>query len=225
MAAIEAGLRGGGIAILLLLAFLGWRDGRRPAACYGILFMLSAAAYLIESAPGLAVIQPPWIVPLRLMSATAPALFQLWISAMFDDSFRPSWRHWLPTMGMLALAGWAMAAHRWLPWRLVEAAALLLVVVGILSERDIVEALGRYGGELLGVSVGEVMASPVVTCDPGDSVAELMAEMTSRRIRHFPVVDNGRLAGIVSIGDLVKSRLEEIEHEAHSMRSFIAGAA
>jgi len=98
-------------------------------------------------------------------------------------------------------------------------------VLGILSERDIVDALGRYGGELLAVSVGEVMTCPVVTCDPGDSVAELMAEMTNRRIRHFPVVDDGRLVGIVSIGDLVKSRLDEIEYEAHSMRSFIAGAA
>ncbi len=98
-------------------------------------------------------------------------------------------------------------------------------VVGILSERDIVEALGRYGGDLLAVSVSEVMACPVVTCEPADSVAELMAEMTNRRIRHFPVVDDGRLVGIVSIGDLVKSRLDEIEYEAHSMRSFIAGAA
>ncbi|HML10426.1 MAG TPA: CBS domain-containing protein [Stellaceae bacterium] len=98
-------------------------------------------------------------------------------------------------------------------------------VVGILSERDIVEALTRFGGDLLSVSVSEVMTSPVVTCEPGDSVAELMAEMTNRRIRHFPVLDDGRLAGIVSIGDLVKSRLDEIEYEAHSMRSFIAGAA
>jgi CBS domain-containing protein len=98
-------------------------------------------------------------------------------------------------------------------------------VVGIVSERDIVEALGRYGGELLAISVGEVMSCPVVTCDPDDSVAELMAEMTNRRIRHFPVVEDGRLVGIVSIGDLVKSRLDEIEYEAHSMRSFIAGAA
>jgi CBS domain-containing protein len=98
-------------------------------------------------------------------------------------------------------------------------------VVGILSERDIVEALGRLGGELLAVSVAEVMTSPVVTCEPEDSVAELMAEMTNRRIRHFPVLDDGRLTGIVSIGDLVKSRLDEIEYEAHSMRSFIAGAA
>ena len=98
-------------------------------------------------------------------------------------------------------------------------------VVGILSERDIVEALGRLGGELLAVSVAEVMTTPVVTCEPEDSVAELMAEMTNRRIRHFPVLDDGRLTGIVSIGDLVKNRLDEIEFEAHSMRSFIAGAA
>jgi CBS domain-containing protein len=98
-------------------------------------------------------------------------------------------------------------------------------VAGILSERDIVEAMGRYGSDLLAVSVSEVMSCPVVTCDPSDSVAELMAEMTNRRIRHFPVVDDGRLVGIVSIGDLVKSRLDEIEYEAHSMRSFIAGAA
>ncbi len=97
--------------------------------------------------------------------------------------------------------------------------------VGILSERDIVEALGRYGSDLLAVSVAEVMTCPVVTCDPGDGVAALMAEMTSRRIRHFPVVEDGRLVGIVSIGDLVKSRLDEIEYEAHSLRSFIAGAA
>lgn len=98
-------------------------------------------------------------------------------------------------------------------------------VVGILSERDIVDALARFGGDLLSVSVSEVMTSPVVTCEPGDSVAELMAEMTNRRIRHFPVLDDGRLIGIVSIGDLVKSRLDEIEYEAHSLRSFIAGAA
>ena len=97
-------------------------------------------------------------------------------------------------------------------------------VVGILSERDVVEALGRIGNELLGFSVAEVMTSPVVTCEPEDSIAELMAEMTNRRIRHFPVIEDGRLIGIVSIGDLVKSRLDEIEYEASSLRSFIAGA-
>ena len=98
-------------------------------------------------------------------------------------------------------------------------------VDGILSERDIVDALGRYGDALLPLNVGKIMTRAVVTCDPDDSVADLMAEMTNRRIRHFPVVRDGRLCGIVSIGDLVKSRLDEIEYEAHSLRSFIAGAA
>jgi len=98
-------------------------------------------------------------------------------------------------------------------------------VDGIISERDIVDALALHGGELLTFHVGDVMTRPAVTCSPDDSVAELMAEMTNRRIRHLPVVSNGTLCGIVSIGDLVKSRLDEIEYEAHSMRSFIAGAA
>jgi CBS domain-containing protein len=98
-------------------------------------------------------------------------------------------------------------------------------VDGIISERDIVDALAIHGGELLNLRVDQVMTRPAVTCSPDDSVAELMAEMTNRRIRHLPVVRNDRLCGIVSIGDLVKSRLDEIEFEAHSMRSFIAGAA
>jgi len=97
-------------------------------------------------------------------------------------------------------------------------------VDGILSERDIVIALAEHGEDLVGRSVGEIMTRTVVTCDPTDSVGELMAEMTNRRIRHFPVVADGRLRGIVSIGDLVKNRLDEIEFEANSMRSFIAGA-
>ena len=97
-------------------------------------------------------------------------------------------------------------------------------VEGILSERDIVHALIRHGPHLLSLSVSEVMTRPVVTCDPAESVGELMAEMTNRRIRHLPVVQDGRLCGIVSIGDLVKNRLDEIEYEASSMRSFIAGA-
>ncbi|HYM72715.1 MAG TPA: CBS domain-containing protein [Stellaceae bacterium] len=98
-------------------------------------------------------------------------------------------------------------------------------VDGILSERDIVAALAVYGNELLSLRVGEVMTRPVVTCKPEDGVAELMAEMTNRRIRHFPVIRHNQLCGIVSIGDLVKSRLDEIEFEASSMRLFIAGAA
>jgi len=97
-------------------------------------------------------------------------------------------------------------------------------VDGIISERDIVHALARHGAALLAQTVAEVMTRSVVTCDPTESVAELMAEMTNRRIRHLPVVRDGRLCGIVSIGDVVKNRLDEIEYEARSLRSFIAGA-
>jgi len=97
-------------------------------------------------------------------------------------------------------------------------------VDGIISERDIVHGLADHGGALLSLNVAEAMTRRVVTCDPSDSVADLMAEMTNRRIRHLPVVRDGRLVGIVSIGDLVKARLDEIEYEARSLRSFIAGA-
>ena len=96
-------------------------------------------------------------------------------------------------------------------------------VDGIISERDIVHALAHHGAGLLSLTVAEVMTRPAVTCDPTESVGELMAEMTNRRIRHFPVVRNGLLCGIVSIGDVVKNRLDEIEYEAKSLRSFIAG--
>jgi CBS domain-containing protein len=96
-------------------------------------------------------------------------------------------------------------------------------VDGIISERDIVRGLADHGGAFLALSVAEAMTRRVATCDPADSVADLMAEMTNRRIRHLPVVQNGRLVGIVSIGDLVKNRLDEIEYEARSLRSFIAG--
>jgi signal-transduction protein with cAMP-binding, CBS, and nucleotidyltransferase domain len=97
-------------------------------------------------------------------------------------------------------------------------------VDGILSERDIVIALAEHGEDLLSRPVDQIMTRTVITCDPADSVGALMAEMTNRRIRHFPVVAGGRLCGIVSIGDLVKSRLDEVEFEANSLRSFIAGA-
>jgi CBS domain-containing protein len=97
-------------------------------------------------------------------------------------------------------------------------------VNGIISERDVVHALANRGADLWSLKVDEVMTRPVVTCDPGDSVEQLMAEMTNRRIRHFPVVQDGRLCGIVSIGDVVKNRLDEVEFEARSLRSFIAGA-
>jgi CBS domain-containing protein len=96
-------------------------------------------------------------------------------------------------------------------------------VDGMLSERDIVAALAEYGDRLLSRTVDQIMTRNAITCDPTDTVRELMAEMTNRRFRHFPVVKDGRLCGIVSIGDLVKNRLDEVEFEANSLRSFIAG--
>ena len=97
-------------------------------------------------------------------------------------------------------------------------------VQGILSERDIVHALADEGARLLARPVSALMTRQVFTCKPGDSIAELMAEMTDRRIRHLPVIADGRLAGIVSIGDVVKNRLDEVESEATSLRAFIASA-
>ena len=96
---------------------------------------------------------------------------------------------------------------------------------GIVSERDLVHALAQRGASVLDQRVSELMTRRVVTCTPNDTIAELMAEMTRRRIRHLPVVDRGDLVGLVSIGDLVKNRLEEMEFETTSLRQFIAGAA
>ncbi len=97
-------------------------------------------------------------------------------------------------------------------------------VEGILSERDIVHGLADHGAALLAARVEQLMTRRVHTCTPRDDVADLMAEMTRRRIRHIPVLRDGALAGIVSIGDVVKARLDEMEYEASSLRSFIAGA-
>ena len=96
---------------------------------------------------------------------------------------------------------------------------------GIVSGRDLVHALAQRGASVLDQRVSELMTRRVVTCTPNDTIAELMAEMTRRRIRHLPVVDRGHLVGLVSIGDLVKNRLEEMEFETTSLRQFIAGAA
>jgi CBS domain-containing protein len=97
------------------------------------------------------------------------------------------------------------------------------VVAGILSERDIVHALAEYGAALLTMKVHQLMTKRVITCKPEDTVSELMARMTERRFRHLPVLKDGALVGIVSIGDLVKNRIDEVQFEADSMRSFIAG--
>jgi CBS domain-containing protein len=98
-------------------------------------------------------------------------------------------------------------------------------VDGILSERDVVEGLANLGTALLDAKVETLMTRRVFTCTPRDSIADLAAEMTQRRIRHIPVLRDGALAGIVSIGDVVKARLDEMEYETSSLRSFIAGAS
>jgi CBS domain-containing protein len=97
-------------------------------------------------------------------------------------------------------------------------------VEGIVSERDIVRGLAEHGADLLRRSVGELMTRRVYTCSPDDSIADLMAQMTERRIRHLPVLRDGALCGIISIGDVVKNRLDEVEFEASSLRTFIASA-
>jgi CBS domain-containing protein len=97
-------------------------------------------------------------------------------------------------------------------------------VDGILSERDIVHGLAGLGTGLLDTKVEQLMTRRVFTCAPHDAIADLAAQMTERRIRHIPVLRDGMLAGIVSIGDVVKARLDEMEYETTSLRSFIAGA-
>ena len=95
-------------------------------------------------------------------------------------------------------------------------------VIGIVSERDVVRRLHERGAELLAVPVEEIMTTQVVTCTPNDGVDSLAAIMTERRIRHMPVIDDGRLVGIVSIGDVVKSRIQQLESDREQLESYIA---
>ena len=95
--------------------------------------------------------------------------------------------------------------------------------IGILSERDIARGVSRYGDKLSSTSIASLMTRKLVTCNPEDSVADIMGLMTERRIRHVPVLRNGQLAGIISIGDVVKVRLGEIEEEASQLRAYITG--
>src|SRR5262245_31913016 len=95
---------------------------------------------------------------------------------------------------------------------------------GIVSERDIVRALATGGSEALNRPVREFMTASVRTCAPHDTEAELMSLMTEHRVRHLPVVENGKLSGMISIGDVVKYRIEAIEREAEDMKSYIASS-
>ncbi len=97
-------------------------------------------------------------------------------------------------------------------------------VVGIISERDVIYCLRSHGPEVLGWPVSRVMTAPAITADPATPVLSALALMTKRRIRHLPVLAEGSLIGIISIGDLVKHRMERIEAEAEAMRAYIQGA-
>jgi len=96
-------------------------------------------------------------------------------------------------------------------------------LVGIVSERDVVRQLHERGNDLLGATVGEIMSAEVVTCSPRDRAADLARIMTDRRIRHLPVCDERGLIGIVSIGDLVKMRIDQLEREREQLASYSTG--
>ena len=91
-------------------------------------------------------------------------------------------------------------------------------VLGIISERDVVRGLGERGPRILEMRVSDLMTRVVFTCGRDDTVKHLMSEMTRRRIRHLPIIADGALCGIVSIGDVVKSRLDELELETNVLR-------
>lgn len=97
-------------------------------------------------------------------------------------------------------------------------------VSGILSERDIVKSVSRIGAGALEIPITDVMTREVIVCGPHDTVAHLMNRMTAGRFRHLPVVEEGRLAGIISIGDVVKYRLHEMESEQEALRDYIQTA-
>ena len=95
-------------------------------------------------------------------------------------------------------------------------------IAGIISERDIIRVIGQHGASALDWPVAEVMTRAVQTCGDTDTIDTLMSVMTAGRFRHVPVLQDGRLAGIVSIGDVVKHRVAEVEHEATMMRDYIS---
>jgi CBS domain-containing protein len=97
-------------------------------------------------------------------------------------------------------------------------------IVGIISERDVIYCLSDHGADALGWSVSQVMSAPAITADKEVGVLSALALMTKRRIRHLPIVEGGTICGIVSIGDLVKYRMERIEAEAEAMRAYIQSA-
>ena len=103
----------------------------------------------------------------------------------------------------------------------MEAGALC----GIISERDLARGLADHGAELLEMKVGQLMTREVVTCTREDGLDHLMQSMTEGRFRHLPVLQDGKMIGIISIGDVVKHRLDELEAETHQLQDYITGTA
>jgi CBS domain-containing protein len=97
-------------------------------------------------------------------------------------------------------------------------------LAGILSERDIVKAVSEHGATALALPVAQVMTRNVTTCSEDDSIADIMEQMTSGKFRHMPVLKNNQLVGVISIGDVVKQRVEEIERDADALRDYIQTA-
>lgn len=121
----------------------------------------------------------------------------------------------------LAAAAKLLAAHR-IGAVVIRGAGGRLA--GILSERDIVRALAEHGAGALALPVAKVMTREVETCGEDDSVAAIMERMTAGKFRHLPVTSDGRLVGLISIGDVVKERVGEIEQETEAMRDYIRSA-
>jgi len=97
-------------------------------------------------------------------------------------------------------------------------------IAGIVSERDIVRSMKGNASAVAGKTAADIMTAKVLTCTPADTEANLMALMTERRIRHLPVISDGKLSGMISIGDVVKFRIESMEREAEELKSYIATA-
>lgn len=97
-------------------------------------------------------------------------------------------------------------------------------VAGVFSERDVIRVLALHGAAALDLKVGEVMTAPALTVGPDDPVIGALSLMTQRRVRHLPVLVQGRVVGLVSIGDLVKYRIDQIEADAAAMRDYIQSA-
>ncbi len=96
-------------------------------------------------------------------------------------------------------------------------------IAGILSERDVVQALADHGERLAQLTARDLMTSDVTVCDPSHDVHYVMRQMSGGRFRHVPVVEQGRLAGIISIGDVVRARIDELERETEALQHYISG--